>query len=730
MAGSVASSSYGNFPNVVHAVQWWSEQAPERTALTFLGDGENETEKLTYAELDRAARRVAASLRAKMDAGSRALLCFQSGLDFAVAYLGCLYGQIIAVPMFPPRGTRHLDRLAAIVDDAAATVALTNAQAMNSLRTKKMSAVLDLPWQVIDTAETSEAKHWRVPAISPTDIAFLQYTSGSTSTPKGVMVAHENLTTNINMMNEAFHLDDHPDGGCVTWLPVHHDMGLIGCMLTPLWKGFFTVIMPPIAFSYNPARWLSAMSKYRATLTMAPNFAYELCSRMVSKDTISTLDLSTLRTVCNGAEPIRLDTVEKFCTKFESAGFRPSAFFLSYGLAEATLFATGNYPGPDASLQADKADLRLGKATPAREGAEFRTVVNCGSPRRGGRVVIANPRTGRESGDGEVGEIWLAGGHVAQGYWNNPSATAETFHATLPTQGDVSFLRTGDLGFIKEGNLFVTGRLKDIIIVSGENHYPHDIEAIVEDNPAIRPSSSVAFYLEHNGSEGVGIVAEIDIASLRGDLMRVAEEVSTAIYEAHGIRALKIAFLKPAALPKTSSGKKRRQHTRDLLQANRLNEVFRWPPRGEEADRPAVYSNGGPDSAEISRHAAADIISPDEFRERLLTLPPPDAMRLMLNLVRTELSVLLDLPSPSIIDAERSLHLIGLDSLKTLELRKRLSAAIGFPLPEHLLRQRGTVADLGNTILEILLIHIADPDSRTRDDPAETGTIAYEQEVL
>jgi acyl-CoA synthetase (AMP-forming)/AMP-acid ligase II/acyl carrier protein len=712
MAESTPESFHPNCSTVVDALRWWSEEAPDRPAIAFLADGENETARLTYAELDREARQVAASLQQFMDPGSRALLCFAPGLDFVVAYLGCLYARVIAVPVYVPRNARHLGRLAAIAVDARAAVALADVKTARNVQAKQIPALAGLQWFVVEAFGTRATAPWRPPTIVPADIAFLQYTSGSTAAPKGVIVAHENLAANIRMLCNA--TGAHAGSLGVTWLPVHHDMGLIGGLLKPLWQGFLTVLMPPMSFTQEPVRWLRAISKYRATITVSPNFGYELCCRQVEAHDISQLDLSSLQVACIGAEPIRPETLQRFSRIFEPAGFHRSSFFPCYGLAEATLFASGHHLGSEMGISIDKASFELGKITPVKGEGAGRIVVSCGKSPTEQTVAIVDPETMHECPTDQAGEIWLAGDHIARGYWNNADATAANFGATLPTRSGTTFLRTGDLGFVRAGELFITGRLKDLIIVFGRNYFPQDIEATVETHTAIRIGGSVAFALTRDGSEGLGIVVEVEKDHLRGDLARVAEEVSDAVWEEHEVSVFQMVFLKPAGLPKTSSGKPRRGHTRDLILRNELAEIFRWPELLTSAGALRPVANT-PGAATLDQH--------------LFSLSPGDAEHLMLDLVRTEAAVVLGLASPSTIDAGQSLQSIGLDSFMALELRNRLSAVVGLALPVHLMSECGTINDLAQAVLARSLVQMTSLSIESGTNSSGSDD-AYEQETL
>jgi mycoketide-CoA synthase len=687
---------YPDLPTLVDALRWWSSKSPDQPAVTFLADGESETARLTYAELDREAQRVAASLQQFMDPGDRALLCFPPGLDFVIAYLGSVYARVIAVPVYVPRKNRHLDRLAAIAADSGAVVALTNAKAAPSLQGDETRQLLNLPVFTIDDSGSNENASWRPPEIAAEDIAFLQYTSGSTGTPRGVMVTHQNLATNIRMMGHA--LGSHAGTRIVSWLPAFHDMGLIGTVLMPIWQGLSTVLMPPTAFIQEPARWLRAISKYRATLAIGPNFGYELCCRHADADGISGLDLSSWEVACNGAEPIRAETLEKFCSIFGPAGFRRSAFFPCYGLAEATVYASGRHLGSDRGIWVDRASLELGRITLAGSDSGSQELVSCGYSPIGQSVAIVDPDTMRESASGEVGEIWLAGDHVAQGYWQNADATAATFGATTPARGEAKFLRTGDLGFLHEGQIFVTGRLKDLIIIYGRNFYPQDIESTVDVHPAIR--GSVSFSLSGDALEGVGIVAEVALNRLRGDLALIAEEITAAIWEEHEVSVAQIAFLKPAGLPRTSSGKLRRGRARDLLLGDGLAEVFRWPaPPSPDEDAESVEDQ---------------IPGALPLRRRLLSLPVPDRHGALMDLVTKEIGTLLR-RSPDRLDPGGTLSELVLDSVMALELRSRLAAATGLRLRSTLLFDYPTAGAVARHMR--VLLDLGDEDGAVTPSP-------------
>jgi mycoketide-CoA synthase len=693
------SSFYPNFPTLVDALCWWSEKIPDKTAVFFLGDGEGQTARLSYADLDQVARGVAAGLQERTDPGERAILCFSPGPDFLAAYVGCLYAGVIAVPVNAPRNARHLGRLEGIVADADASLVLSDEKTARVIRRKDVTPLLDLTWLTPENIQRETTAPWRRPALAPSQVAFLQYTSGSTAAPKGVMVSHENLAVNIRMMGRKF--DNHPETRLVSWLPFYHDMGLIGAILMMIWEGCSTVLMPPVSFIQDPVRWLKAATAYRATFIAAPNFGYELCCRQIAEDEIRNLDLSTVETACNGAEPVRSETMDEFCRMFGPAGFRRSSFFPCYGLAEATLFASGRHLGTAPGILVDKAQLELGRAAPASREAGSSLVVSCGSPAQGVTIVIADPQTGRERATGEIGEIWLAGDHVAKGYWKNEEATAEIFRATLPTRTG-TFLRTGDLGFMLDGELFVTGRLKDLIIIFGRNFYPADIEATAAANPAISPGNCAAFAMWRDGVEGLGIAAEISRDHLNDDLDATAGEISAAIWEEHEASVFLIAFLKPASMPKTSSGKLRRQYARDLLMRNELPEIFRWPgptATGEARKAGGVAAGAAPDGAPL--------------RAQLLPMTVQDRENMMLALVRRELGVALG-RAPGALDPDRPLHDLGIDSLMAAQLKNHLAMVTGLRLRSTLLFDYPSPAAIAGHLLVLLGLRTGSPPAEGR----------------
>lgn len=538
------------------------------TAYAWLDAREVETVGLTYAELDRRARGIGAQLSALGLAGQPVLLLYGAGLDFVVGFLGGIYGGAIVVPAYPPGPDEAAERLSRIAADCGAAAILTEAALAASIG--ELAApdptLSRLAIVVTDGLPPELANHWVAPALDASSIAFLQYTSGSTGTPKGVQISHGNILANQDMIRSGFGHSAHTV--FVGWLPLHHDMGLVGNVLQPLYLGIPSVLMAPETFVQKPVRWLRTISRYRATTSGSPNFGYELCARKVTDDDIAQLDLSSWRVAYNGAEPIRADTLDRFASRFARCGFRRQALYPCYGMAEATLFVTGGLSEAEpVTVDVDAAALEVNRVEPRELGTPgARTLVGCGRTWLHQQLRIVDPDTLRALGPDHVGEIWISGPHVSRGYLNRPGVNHETFEAVLAS-GEGPFLRTGDLGFLRDGELFVTGRLKDLIIIQGRNHYPQDIEQTVSAaHPAFRIGGTVAFRIEAGDAEQVAVVQEISarhLAAVRaaGDLVQAEalRAVRRGVADAHGITVHGCVFVPEGSIPKTSSGKVRRR---------------------------------------------------------------------------------------------------------------------------------------------------------------------------
>ncbi len=566
-------------PSLYHRLFLRALAGDEWPLYTFLREG-GEATRLPAGDLDRRARGIAAALGELCAPGDRALLLFPPGLDFIAAFFGCLYAGVIAVPAYPPHPRRGHERLRAIAGSSRPAVVLTAAESLPAVESAavhapEIAAVRRLVCDSLPEIDPWEGAPGFEPA--PETPAFLQYTSGSTGTPKGVIVTHGNLAHNEEMIRQAF--GQGRDSVVVGWLPLYHDMGLIGNVLQPLWTGGSCVLMSPVAFLQRPRRWLEAIGRYGGTTSGGPNFAYELCVEKISPAEREGLDLSTWRLAFNGAEPVRAATLSRFAEAFAPHGFRREAFYPCYGLAEATLFVAGPLPGKLAAGSAFDAEaLAADQARPAANGDPgARLLVGCGMAWGDQRLAVVDPTTGGEVPPGKVGEIWVAGPSVAAGYWDQPEETADTFGARLAGEHGGSFLRTGDLGFVVGGELFITGRSKDLIILRGRNHYPQDVEATAEaSHPDLQPGGAAAFPVDAGGEERLVIVAEVrrrhEAASDPGE---IAAAVLRAIADKHEARVHEVVLIRAGSLLRTSSGKVQRRAVRASFLAGGLQVVGR-----------------------------------------------------------------------------------------------------------------------------------------------------------
>ncbi|MGF6451846.1 amino acid adenylation domain-containing protein [Pseudomonas sp. ILQ215 TE3946] len=555
---------------LVQALQRRAALTPDRVALRFLAETQDQAVVLSYRELDQRARTIAGALQAEASFGDRAVLLFPSGPDYVAAFFGCLYAGVIAVPAYPPESTRrhHQERLLSIISDAEPRLLLTSAD----LRDALLQIDEAPPLLCVDTLDSALAERWVAPDLHGDHIAFLQYTSGSTALPKGVQVSHGNLVANELLIRHGFGIDLNPDDVIVSWLPLYHDMGLIGGLLQPIFSGVPCVLMSPAYFLGRPLRWLEAISEYGGTISGGPDFAYRLCSERVSESALERLDLSGWRVAYSGSEPIRLDTLERFAEKFAACGFTSDSFMASYGLAEATLFVAGSPRGQGIpSLRVDDQALAQNRAEPGNGNP----IMSCGISQPDHAVLIVDSVSLEELADNAIGEVWATGPSIAHGYWRNPEATAKTFvqHAGR------TWLRTGDLGFLRDGELFITGRLKDMLIVRGHNLYPQDIEQTIErEVEVVRKGRVAAFAVNIEGQEGIGIVAEIS-RSVQKILPPEAliKAIRQAVAEAYQQAPSVVVLLNPGALPKTSSGKLQRSACRNRLADGSLDSYALFP---------------------------------------------------------------------------------------------------------------------------------------------------------
>ncbi|HEY9767122.1 MAG TPA: amino acid adenylation domain-containing protein [Coleofasciculaceae cyanobacterium] len=695
-----------NCSTIVELLQYRASSQSQKASFTFLEDGEIETKTLTYVELNRRAKAIANKLQTLDLREERALLLYPSGLDYLAAFFGCLYAGVIAVPAYPPQSQRKTPRIQAITKDAQAAIALTTETLLPRMQSL-LGTIDNLQWLATDNLKVGIEASWQQPDLDTNTIAFLQYTSGSTGTPKGVMVSHGNLLHNAAMTYRC--MGHSLESRFVSWLPIYHDMGLIGGILQPLYGGFPCVLMSPTSFLQRPYRWLQAISKYKGTTSGAPNFAYELCINKITDKQRATLDLSSWQVAFNGAEPIRHETLEQFSNSFAGCGFRREAFYPCYGMAEATLLVSGGRR-KDAETERneivfqskaiDRLALAEDRIVKVFGEEDSKVLVGCGSSIPGQEVAIAklavlkdtashkgivNPETRVICPSGEVGEIWVRGDSVAKGYWNRLEETEETFRAILPNprqslqrrkppqraaspyQGEKStgedfkeeyFLRTGDLGFLDDsGELFVTGRLKDLIVIRGRNLYPQDIELTAQrSHDALRLGSNAAFSVEIGNEERLVVVQELEFRA-KPNLESVVTVIRQAVTETHEIEVYGVVLIKPGSIPKTSSGKIQRRATRNKFLKSTLDIV------------------------------ASSVVKTNEFadtetnltREELLQQSPQEAQLLLEAYLQTRIArVLKRLPQE--VELDHPLTGLGLDSLKVFELKNQIEADLGITI--------------------------------------------------
>jgi acyl-CoA synthetase (AMP-forming)/AMP-acid ligase II len=570
------------FATLVELLRWRALRQPEQRTHTYLIDGETEGDHLTHATLDSQARRIAALLQSRCAAGERALLLYPAGLAFIPAFFGCLYAGVIAVPLPPPnlaQPHRTLPRLRAVIRDAQPSVVLTTSAILSG--TERLFAqapeLQTMHWLVTDDVADGLAQEWQDPGVASDTLALLQYTSGSTAEPKGVEIRHGNLLHNSAYISRLFAFNT--NGVTVCWLPAFHDMGLTNGIIQPVFHGRPCYLMPAVAFLMQPIRWLRAISRYKATISGGPNFAYELCTRRITQEQRGSLDLSSWDVAYNGAEPIRANTMKRFADAFGACGFRPEALHPCYGLAEATLLVSGGSLGENMFRTIQGAALEQNRVVEGcPQDRNVRTLVGSGHVLHGTRVVIAHPETLTTCAPDQVGEIWVSGPSIAHGYWNRPEDTERACQARLRDTGEGPFLRTGDLGFMSDGELFVTGRLKDLVIISGRKLYPQDVELTVEQShPALRPACCAAFSVDGVGEEQLIVAVEVEPgyqAALREppktevrprpnarqplDVEAVVRAIRRAVAEDHDVRVHTVVLLRAGRIPKTTSGKVQR----------------------------------------------------------------------------------------------------------------------------------------------------------------------------
>jgi acyl-CoA synthetase (AMP-forming)/AMP-acid ligase II len=545
---------------------------PERPAFIFLADDVRPETTWTYATLEQRARAVAAYLQFRLQPGDRVVLCYPPGLEFLAGFFGCLFAGVIAVPVYPPRLNRSIDRLQGILSDARPRLVLSTSETLAQIPAAVADAdwLKNPSWVGTDLLPAGIEGEWKEPDLSGEQPALFQYTSGSTGAPRGVVLTHGNLLANQSHIGDCF---GHHEGisANVGWLPVYHDMGLIGNVLHPVFIGMPLVQLSPLAVLQRPIRWLEAISRFGAHTSGGPNFAFDLCVQRIKPEQRERLDLSSWKVAYVGSEPIRPGTLDDFTRYFEPCGFRRTAWLPCYGLAEATLFVTGERRVTVLDVGSDTIEKGEVHSVGAATGLRL---VGSGRPADGVTLHIVDPESRVVVPEGRIGEIWVRGPQVANGYWNNPEETEATFGARL-ADGGGPFLRTGDLGFRHDGQLFVTGRIKDLIIIDGRNHYPQDIEWLVQQcHPALRPNAGAAFAIEGERIERLVIVQELERAGLRENRKLIVAAIRRAVAEHHDVSSHDVVLVGPNVVPRTSSGKIQRSHCRQLYLEGKLTPAF------------------------------------------------------------------------------------------------------------------------------------------------------------
>lgn len=700
-----ASSTRAVQTTIPELLEMWAETRGNKVCFRYLltGDVDGPVAAVSYRELWNDVRSIAAGLHELGMEGERAMLLYPHGLDFIKAFLGCLLARVIAVPLYH---RQHASALEAIAEDSGARLLLTTDTLSSGLVTPPAASRSRL--MEMRRVETNQLCHahadtYRARVIPSDSLAFLQYTSGSTSRPKGVMVTHRNVVENLGfLMEKVGHVHRH----VVMWLPFYHDMGLIGGLLWTIYAGLEATLLSPSGFLKRPYRWLRAISKLRATTMVAPDFSYDLVVERTTREQRETLDLSSVCLAVDGAEPIRAETIEKFCDAFAVSGFRPDAFYPCYGLAEATLLASAPRALSPVVIESfDAASLKLGRAVPVeRAGAPAVRLVGCGSSPAAQRLEIVSPETQRRLPERQVGEIWISGPCVTAGYWNKAEVNRDVFHAGAAdeTQPGDEFLRTGDLGFMHDGSLFITGRIKDVIILHGQNIYPQDIEGTVERTFSfVSPGACAAFALVEDSGDRLVLLVEIPKGRYpeANDIM---DQIREAVWAEHLLSVYAVVLLPRSAIPKTTSGKVRRFKCREQFLAGGFNEVAR--------------SLSGTRQPTTRRAVTANAVEQETARSSSV-----DGMRSLLVDVLSEYTRV----SADVIDMERPLYTYGLDSIRLLELTRDLEVRLARSLSPMTLYNYSSI--------DALAKYLSEPQQRlmeTRDTRAAVEASAGSNAAL
>lgn len=674
--------------SLLEAVRYWANVSPNKVAFYYT-DGETDADQsITYAELDHAARAVAVRILENHKPGARGLLLYPPTMEFVVGFFGCLYAGCIAVPAFPPRRSRKGARIQGIAQDCRAQFALTTSDTVAQiLKDEGMQAeTASLQLIATDSIERSIAIQYSDQHVDPNSLAVLQYTSGSTGQPKGVMLTHDNLLRNCEMIAYLFQ-NNHEKRG-VSWLPMYHDMGLVGGVLSPVYLSCTMTLMSPMSFMQRPIRWLKTISKYKATTSGGPNFAYQLCIDKVTEEELSELDLSSWEVAFNGAEPVRASTLEMFSRKFSKCGFQHKSHFPCYGMAETTLIVTGGPAFSEPVIRTfDSRQLVARVVSPVPEDApEARGMVGCGFATDNEEVLIVDTDNFNVLGDELIGEIWVNSPSVGKGYWEKDDLTKAQFHAKT-ADGRGPYLRTGDLGFWSGGQLYVAGRVKDLIIVRGVNRYPQDIEETVEQcHESISSSAAAAFADDSGPRERLIIAVEVQ-RSLESDWAPVVQSIRRAVTQIHELPPDGVVLVRHGSLPRTSSGKIQRHACLRGFREGSLRVIHQW--LSWEEDLPEAQPMIAAATVEDLKSGFQRNLGTKKTRD-----PDPSVVELVRRAVKAvaqERAKLLDLDTNVIVD-------LGLDSLERLQIAHTLENAVGGRFPEEVLQEIETVREIAEAI--------------------------------
>lgn len=659
--------------NFVNHVIRQSVRFKQKKLYYQLDDNGEVIEKLTYHDLLKLLRHNAVKLQQIAKKGDRCLLILPPGLDFITGFLSCLFAGVIAVPLYPPKRNKANERFWSILEDAQPKCMLVNDITEELIRKyfKHFDNLQKLSGIAIDLTSNSQSEKWVDPQILPDDIAFLQYTSGSTGKPKGVMVSHANLINNSEIVKQSFGHDENLVS--VGWLPPYHDMGLIGTLIQPLYVGGSNYIINPTTFLRSPYIWLKVITNYKGTTVGGPNFALDYCVKNITEEQKKEINLSSIKVFFCGSEQIRVESLENFKNSFKICGFKPENFLPCYGLAESTLMVTGinRFESPT-WIKVNKKDLEKSKKiVPETKTDHSLKYVSCGYPWLDTDVIIVDPDTKQPLDEREIGEIWISGSSVARGYWNDQNETNLIFKAfTKENKGP--FLRTGDLGFLHKNHLYVSGRIKDMIIIRGINYYPQEIEHTAENaHEALRINASAAFSIDMDGSEGLVIINEVQRTALR-DLNKedVFRSIQSKIAEEYQIQARIIVLISPGSLPRTTSGKTKRYACKETFVADNLKVIAQKEYESVEIKKQIATTTG---------------ITKTTIRKWLI------------NWVSNKLNL-----NPEDIDPQNPIMSYGLDSIAMVELEREVSNQFKIKIELSDFLENNTISDLAKLGYDLL----------------------------